>query len=71
MPTVIAVLSDAGTAAASSVRRRVHATMANSTAATSEMASASCHARPIEATTVYVKNALMPMPGVRMIGASA
>ena len=71
MPAVTAYFSDFGTASASTLPARVTARAKKMSAETSEMASASCQRNPMFTTTVYVKNALMPMPGVRMIGASA
>ena len=71
MPAVTAYFSDFGTASARTLPARVTASAKKMSAETSEMASASCQRNPMFVTTVYVKNALIPIPGVKMIGASA
>lgn len=71
MPAVTAYFSDFGTASARTLAARVTASAKKMSAETSAMASASCQRNPMFVTTVYVKNALIPMPGVKMIGASA
>jgi hypothetical protein len=49
----------------------VNAVIVNSSPATNTVAKPSCQDKPIDCTIVYVKNALTPIPGTKIIGAFA
>ncbi|MNI61515.1 hypothetical protein D3C73_1167930 [compost metagenome] len=68
IPTVIACCRLCGIASLKIRYSEVNATMANSTPVTTTTARASRQSSFMECTSVYVKKALIPMPGTTTIG---